>query len=166
MLRLILMRHAKSNWNHPGLADHDRPLNKRGKASAVALGDWMRANDYLPSEVLCSSAQRTGDTVLGLGLESETQIQFTRSLYLSDAHAMRRVLEKATEPTVLMVGHNPGIGEMAELLVQTPPDHDRFDDYPTGATLVCDFDTENWADIKWHTARLVDFVIPRELLAL
>ena len=59
MLRLILMRHAKSDWSHLDLSDHDRPLNNRGKASAAALGDWLRVKSYLPDQVLSSTAART-----------------------------------------------------------------------------------------------------------
>lgn len=165
MLRLILMRHAKSDWNHIGLADHDRPLNKRGKASAKVLGDWLRAKGYIPDEVLCSSAERTGQTLLGLQLGSSPRTTFTRALYHADAQSMLTLLHGATAPSVLMLGHNPGICEFAHRLVDDPPRHDRFSDYPTGATLVCDFDASNWKDVGWFQGIVVDFKVPRELLA-
>lgn len=163
MRRLILMRHAKSDWDHPGLSDHGRPLNTRGTRSARALGDWLRQKGYLPDEVLSSSAERTGQTLLGLGLSSDTPRTFTRSLYLAEAFAMREILSQARGQTVLMLGHNPGICELAHRLVDEPPDHIRFEDYPTGATLVCDFDIENWNEIGWHQGQPIDFIIPREL---
>jgi phosphohistidine phosphatase len=164
MPRLILMRHAKSDWNHPGLRDHDRPLNKRGRASAEALGDWLRAEKYLPDQVFCSSAERTGETLLGLKLDPKPEINFTRALYLAEAAAMMDVLNTATAACVLMVGHNPGICEMAHRLVDAPPDHERFEDYPTGATLVCDFDASSWAEVQWYRGKAVEFVVPRALL--
>ena len=80
MLRLILMRHAKSDWSYAGLDDHARPLNKRGRTSAAALGNWLRHNEYIPDHVLCSSAERTGETLLGLGLDPQTETLFIRGL--------------------------------------------------------------------------------------
>ncbi|MBZ0123364.1 MAG: histidine phosphatase family protein, partial [Roseovarius sp.] len=63
--------------------------------------------------------------------------------------------------TVLMIGHNPGIGWLAQTLVADPPPHPRFFDYPTGATLVAGFDVADWADAG--TGRTVEFIVPREL---
>lgn len=165
MLRLILMRHAKSDWSHLDLSDHDRPLNTRGQASAIALGEWLQSKGYLPDQVFSSTAARTGQTLLGLGLTNAPQIQFVSALYHAEAREMLEVLHLAKDPCVLMIGHNPGICEMAHRLVDDTPLHDRFHDYPTGATLVCDFDGESWADIEWFDGTVVDFVIPRELMA-
>ncbi|MGC3938313.1 SixA phosphatase family protein [Roseobacter sp. EG26] len=163
MLRLILMRHAKSDWGHKGLSDHDRPLNARGTTSAKLLGDWLRAKGYLPDQVLSSSAERTGQTLLGLGFDQPMQTTFTRALYLADADGMLRILQAATGTCVLMIGHNPGISELAENLLNNSVSHDRFFDYPTGATLVADFDAQGWNDIGWHQGQPIDFIIPREL---
>ena len=164
MLRLSLMRHAKSDWDDPLLSDHDRPLNGRGRRSARALGDWMRSRHYQPEQVLSSSAERTGETLLGLELVPTPETIFTRALYLAGPDVMMDVLSTATAPTVLMIGHNPGIGALAQRLAQSPPDHPRFADYPTGATLVCDFEADSWAQIRWHQGQVVDFVVPRELV--
>lgn len=162
MRRLILMRHAKSDWSF-GMPDHERPLNKRGRSSAMALGDWLRAKSYLPDEVLSSSATRTGQTLLGLGLEGDIQIRFLKALYLAEASEMLAVLQSATGQSVLMLGHNPGICEFAHRLVSDPPDHIRFEDYPTGATTIIDFDIPHWAGLGWHQGNVTDFAIPREL---
>ena len=75
MRRLVLMRHAKSSWGDPGLDDHDRPLNKRGKRSAEALGDWLRAQTIVVDEALVSSSART---VTGVPWESEPETIRTR----------------------------------------------------------------------------------------
>jgi phosphohistidine phosphatase len=66
MKRLILTRHAKSAWDDPAMADHDRPLNERGKAAAADLGQWLASRDYIPQEVLCSDAERTRKTWSGI----------------------------------------------------------------------------------------------------
>ena len=68
MKRLILMRHAKSDWGDPMLPDHDRPLNKRGRRAASALGHWMREAGLRPDQILCSSATRTQETCARLAL--------------------------------------------------------------------------------------------------
>ena len=163
MRRLILMRHAKSDWNHPELSDHDRPLNKRGRASAKALGAWLRRKGHAPDQVLCSSSQRTGETLLGLKLDPEPQTSFVRALYHASPEGMMDVLRSAQGTCVLVLGHNPGISFFAHQLLTEHPDHIRFDDYPTGATVICDFAIQDWADVDWRQGQLVDFVIPREL---
>ena len=162
MHRLILMRHAKSDWSF-GTADHERPLNKRGQSSAMVLGDWLRSNNYTPDQVLSSSSTRTGQTLLGLKLDEETPTQFLRALYLADARDMLGVLHGATGHCVLMLGHNPGICEFAHRLVDDPPNHIRFEDYPTGATTIIDFPISDWSELGWHQGAAIDFAIPREL---
>ena len=166
MLRLVLMRHAKSDWSHSDLPDHRRPLNKRGKASARAMGGWLAAKGFIPDQVLCSSAERTGQTLLGLGLPKSTACAFTDGLYHAEASHMLHILQhQGTGRTVLMVGHNPGICEMAHRLVTDPPAHARFFDYPTAATLVCDFPISIWDEAYWVQGQGVDVAIPREVMA-
>lgn len=158
---LILMRHAKSSWDTPMLDDHDRPLNKRGRKSAQALGDWMALEGFLPDQVLCSTAVRTQETFRGLDIALEPELR--PDLYHADPSDMLAVLKEANGRTVLMIGHNPGIAAFAQALVAEDPDHDRFEDYPTGATLVVRFDIEDWGKLVPGTGAVVDFVAPREL---
>ena len=162
MLTLILMRHAKSDWGAPDLSDHDRPLNDRGRASAKAMGRWLKERGYLPDEVLSSSSRRTMETFEGLGLD--VPVSFTRDLYHASALGMLEVLREAEKPSVLMLGHNPGIANFAGNLVAVPPDHPRFGDYPTCATLVARFDLPAWSEVDWGDGTAVDFAIPRELM--
>jgi phosphohistidine phosphatase len=63
---LILIRHAKSDWEHPALDDHDRPLNARGQRSAPRIGAWLAAQGLAPDAVLCSTARRTRETWQGI----------------------------------------------------------------------------------------------------
>lgn len=160
---LILTRHAKSSWEHPGLEDHDRPLNKRGERSAAALGDWMRDKGWIPDEILCSSARRTRETCAGLKL-GEIPTTNTRDLYHATGNQMLRVLSRASGNTVLMLAHNPGIGSFAAELAGKPPKHPRFADFPTGATVVLEFDVDDWSRAGWRSGKVLDFAIPRELL--
>jgi phosphohistidine phosphatase len=164
MKRLILMRHAKSDWSAKGASDHDRILNARGRDSATALGDWLRSKGYVPDEVRCSSAARTGETLQRLALPETTEVHFTRALYLAEAEDMLPELKKATGDVVLMLGHNPGIADFASRLLRDPPYDDNFQLYPTGATLVADFDVKDWSDVAWESGEMRVLVVPRDLI--
>jgi phosphohistidine phosphatase len=163
MKRLILMRHAKSDWSGEALVDHDRSLNARGRTNAADLGDWMRAHDVLPDEVFSSSATRTAETYARLKLPQGIKPTFTKKLYLASLDQILTILHRATGRTVLVLGHNPGIGMCAHDIIAAPPDHPQFIGFPTGATLVADFDIDKWSDLRWGTGRVAHFVVPRGL---
>ena len=159
--RLILTRHAKSAWDDPALSDHDRPLNDRGRRSARALGDWMASRGYEPEEVLCSSAHRTQETwamVAGAPLEVRPVLRIESGLYHASADRMLAILKTATHPTVMMLGHNPGISEFAAILPARPPLDPDFRRYPTCATLVVDFQVESWSQVEAGQGSVMDFV--------
>lgn len=158
---LILTRHAKSSWDDPMLDDHDRPLNARGQKSARAVGAWLLDKGYAPDEVLCSTARRTRDTLAEMGLDG-TPV-FREDLYHVTANQILRVLSGANGKTVLLLGHNPGIAQFAAEILEQPPDHPRFEDFPTCATLVARFDIDNWQRLAWRSGKALDFTIPREL---
>lgn len=160
--RLILMRHAKSSWDDPRLDDHARPLNSRGERSARAMGDWLRHRGDVPDMVLSSDARRTRETAALLGFGADAQ--FTDRLYHASAGTMLEVLRGASGDCVLMIGHNPGIADLAERIVSEPPDHPRFFDYPTCATLIVEVPQGSWDAVAFGNARVLDFVTPRELL--
>lgn len=159
---LILTRHAKSSWDSSAPSDHARPLNKRGRHSAAALGNWLRDTQRLPDQVISSSSQRTRETHQLMELTAPAS--FTERLYHASAELILSALREASGQRVLMLGHNPGIGEFAHKIVTNPPDHSRFEDYPTGATLVVEFATDDWSTINWGMGRVLDFTVPRELL--
>jgi phosphohistidine phosphatase len=163
MKRLVLMRHAKSDWSG-ATSDHDRPLNARGRASATALGEWLRAQKIAPDTVLCSTATRAAETLKGLALGPGTDVRFTRDLYLADPETILATLRAASGDTVVIIGHNPGIGTMAGMIIETLDDGG-ITDYPTGATLVATFNFEDWADVKWRMGTMDQFVVPRDLPA-
>ncbi|MBK4214930.1 histidine phosphatase family protein [Paracoccus caeni] len=159
--RLILTRHAKSAWDDPALADHDRPLNDRGRRSARELGDWMASRGYEPEEVLCSSSQRTKETwstVAGAPLEVRPLVRIEPGLYHAGPEQMLTILRTATHPTVMMIGHNPGIAEFASMLPARPPLDPDFRRYPTCATLVVDFQIDSWSEIAPGLGSVMDFV--------
>lgn len=166
-LRLILTRHAKSDWDNPLDTDHQRPLNARGRRSAPLIGRWLAANNYLPREALVSDAARTRETfaLLSAELPQPVPVEFDSTLYLASATVMLRRLQRANAPIVLMLGHNPGIAELAAMLLRMPVADTDFQRYPTGATLVADFDIAQWSELRGHTGEMVNFTTPRRLEA-
>lgn len=161
-LQLILMRHAKSAWDDPTLDDHDRVLNHRGCDSADALGDWVRSTDLHPDLVLCSTAKRTQETFARLRLD--VPLRLSAALYLASEDLMMDLIQAQPVRNLMMIGHNPGIAELARLLVRKAPPHRRFRDYPTGATTVIQFDASDWGQVRFGTGRVEHFVIPADLL--
>lgn len=164
-LRLILIRHAKSDWSVKGQGDHDRALNLRGARQAPQIGEWLASRGYIPGQILCSDARRTRETLdlilphLGDG----PQVLHLDSLYHAPAELMLEHLHKAQDPVVMMVGHNPGMAEFAAQLAHVPPRHQRFSDYPTGAVTVLDFNLPTWAEITLGSGAVRDFVIPGDI---
>jgi phosphohistidine phosphatase len=165
MKRLILTRHAKSAWDDPMMADHDRPLNERGQTAAADLGQWLASRGYVPAEVLCSDALRTRKTWSGIApaLPGTPMLALKPALYHAGPDVMLAVLKHASADTVMMIGHNPGIAEFAARLVASAPLNPEFHRYPTGATTVIDFAHASWADIAYGGGVYVDFIIPREI---
>lgn len=163
MKRLILMRHAKSDWSTNG-DDHARPLNRRGMHSAPAMGDWLRNKGWTPDEILCSTATRTRQTLDLLAL-SDVPTRFERSLYLAEADEIMSEVRTASGDTVLVLAHNHGIAACAHLLVVDWPDHPRFTDYPTCATSLISFRIDAWSDLDVGQGVCDDFAIPRELVS-
>ncbi|EBA18334.1 phosphoglycerate mutase family protein [Roseobacter sp. SK209-2-6] len=159
---LILTRHAKSSWGTSAPSDHARPLNKRGRKSAEALGQWLRESNRIPDQILSSSSQRTRETQELMSVNAPAV--FIERLYHASSEMIFQVLREAEYPTVQLISHNPGIAAFAHAIVTSPPEHRRFDDYPTGATLIAEFDIDNWSDLAWSSGTVVDFIVPRELL--
>ena len=165
MKRLILTRHAKSSWDDPAIADHDRPLNERGKGAAADLGQWLSSRGYVPGEALVSDALRTWETWSGIEavLKSGATLKLKSALYHAGPNVMLAVLRHAEGDVVAMVGHNPGIAEFAGRLLARAPANPEFNRYPTGATLVVDFEVESWQDVGFGQGIVDDFIVPREI---
>lgn len=161
--RLILTRHAKSAWDDPRLQDFDRPLNRRGLRAALELGEWLNSRGYEPDQVLCSPAARTRETwaaVAAAPLEVMPRVAYPDALYHAGADVMLGVLNGATGDCVMMIGHNPGIAALAAALPARLPVDPDFARYPTGATLVVDFDAPDWSGATPGQGSVLDFFIP------
>lgn len=160
-LTLILTRHAKSDWGDAGLDDHDRPLNQRGLRDAPRIGRWLKENDLYPQHALCSSARRARETLDGIAPDVPTII--LSDLYLASPTRIASVLQGASPERQILIAHNPGIASFAAQIVDKAPDHPRFHDYPTAATLIVDFDIDDWSDLTPGSGRVRAFFTPHDL---
>ena len=146
MKTVLFMRHAKSSWKDMTLADHDRPLNRRGREAAPLMGDWLAGLDLFPEIILCSSAKRAKQTVKYLlhTLPFEGDVRFTRNLYHSGPHAYLEELQQLDEgiEIVMIVGHNPG---MEYALEEFTGEWERM---PTAAIAYITFDLTDWREIS------------------
>lgn len=165
-LTLILMRHAKSSWGEPDQDDFDRPLNGRGRKSAPAIAGWLAEKGYLPDIVLVSGARRTVETWERMAphLPETAIMQSAPALYLAEPKVILGVLQSQSAPTVMLIGHNPGIGSLASALASRAPAHPKFLQYPTAATTVFEFDAPTWSSVNPGMGEILDFVVPRDLL--
>jgi phosphohistidine phosphatase len=170
MKTLILMRHAKSAWDDPGRKDIDRPLGARGRKSAPRMGRWLAGEGYRPDLVLCSPARRTRDTLelLEAGLPENVKVEFLGGLYMAAPREMLTEIAKApaAAKTVMLLGHNPGIGSLAGLLAGDGDERalaDMHGKFPTAAVAVLGFDIAQWRDIVPGNGKLIAFQRPRDL---
>ena len=160
--RLILTRHAKSDWDDPSLPDHERPLNARGRRAALLLGDWLASRGHEPEEVLCSPSRRTRETwelAAMAVLETRPLLRFEPAIYEATPEALLGVVRSVQQQTVMLIGHNPSIASFAAMLPARVPLEPAFRRYPTSATLVVDFQIDDWAELQTGTGSVLDFVV-------
>ena len=164
-LTLILMRHAKSSWDDPALDDFERSLNGRGRKAAPAIAHWLVEKGYLPDAVLVSSARRTVETWERMStiMPETATMESNPALYLANSDIIMGVLKSQTSPVIMLIAHNPGIGDFAERVVDRSPKHPKFRRYPTAATTVVEFDATSWDGIKWGQGRTAEFIVPSDL---
>lgn len=167
-LRLILTRHAKSDWDDPLASDHARVLNARGRRSAPLVGQWLAGHGHLPSLALVSDSQRTRETwaLLARELPGPVPVRFLSALYCASPQGILRALSATEESAVMVIAHNPGIGALATDLAVRAPAHPAFTRFPTCATVVLEFDATEWGQVRPHSAQVIDFVVPRDLEAV
>jgi phosphohistidine phosphatase len=168
---LLLLRHAKSAWSDPRLDDHDRPLSVRGERAAQAMADHIARAAPRPDLILCSTAMRTRQTLAPLlkRLGSPTPpVSLENGLYLASEDVLLAHIRAVADgaPTVLLIGHNDGIGQLAANLAGSGPSDalaQLREKYPTGALAVLRLADGAWSDLKPGAAKLVDFIRPRDL---
>lgn len=174
MRQLLLLRHAKSSWDDPRLSDHARPLNARGRRAAVAMGATMRDLGLAPDIVLVSSARRTLQTLEALApLEGSPLIEPMDDLYLAAWPSLLTVLRgvRETARSVLLIGHNPGLHDLAMALAGpaamaagSPMTRRLAEGYPT-ATLTEFALALSWGGLDGGGGRLLRVLSPADLPA-
>jgi phosphohistidine phosphatase len=172
MHQLLLLRHAKSSWDDATLPDRDRPLNKRGRRSAAAMRQALHQLGLAPDLVLVSPARRTRETLAGLEPWDETPlVESVEVLYLATAQQMVLVMRGVPETvrSVLLIGHNPGLHELAVLLSGAAHADDPSglakrlaEGFPTGALAELSI-AGSWQQLDAGSGRLVRFLAPRDL---
>ncbi|MFB0613307.1 SixA phosphatase family protein [Aurantiacibacter poecillastricola] len=167
MKRLGLMRHAKSDWDDLSLRDFDRGLNERGRKGARLMGKHIRQQGGSWDMIIASPAERVKRTLAAS--ELPFPVEFDERAYLADSTTLMQILsEKAGDAdAVLMLGHNPGLQELALDLVAPEAEGDLFGEvltkYPTAAYAVLELAIDDWADIESGCGKLVYFARPRDL---
>lgn len=170
MRRLILLRHAKSDWAASGQRDIDRALAERGRRAAPLMGQYLARQALRPDKALVSSARRTRETweLIAPAFDVAPPVVYDSRLYEASPKTLIEVVREAPDSahTLLLVGHNPGIQQLAELLIATGDIRTRqslLEKFPTAALAIIEFAVDRWRDVEAHTGRLDRFVTPRAL---
>ena len=162
MKRLILVRHAKSDWTHQDILDVDRPLNQRGYEDAYFMSSVYASSFNLPELIVVSPAVRTFSTALifakafNLNLSS---IQINEALYEANEDTLLRQIYNLPDSfeTVMMVGHNPGIGNLLNTLSEN-----NFENFPTCGIVILEFQILSWLKINEVKGECIFHAFPKE----
>ena len=170
MKKLILLRHAKSDWNDPVPRDFDRPLNGKGRRAARAVGQHAREIGITFDRIVASPAVRVIETLdeFASGYGKMPERSFDRRIYLASAQTLLEVIQDADDQAraVLLVGHNPGLEDLVFLLVPEGEDEAREqveEKYPTASIAEITLAVDHWADADIGSGTLDRFTRPRDL---
>jgi len=159
--RLLLLRHAKSSWADPGLADFERPLNERGRECASFMGLLIAQRGLAPELILSSPALRARETseLLKSASKNEARLVYDERIYEASPHSLRQVVAGVDDEfdNVMLVGHNPGFEGFVTLLTG---DHESM---PTATLAVIELDSSNWADIAPGSGKLAEIIRPKDV---
>ena len=162
MKRLYLVRHAKSSWKNPDLADFDRPLNKRGKRDTPAMANRLKEQGVSPDLILSSPAKRALKTARVIARATgypKKKIRTDRSIYSDGQSAILELLRSLDHAIseVMVFGHNPDLTVLAEDLSGY-----RVSNIPTCGIFCVDFDIDAWQDLTADKGRFVSFDYPKK----
>jgi phosphohistidine phosphatase len=166
---LYLLRHAKSSWDDPTMADHDRPLARRGRRASKTMAEHLRSERITPALVLCSSSARTRETLArvsaGFDGESNVKVETERGIYGASAEELLQRLRLVPDEieSVMLIGHQPGLQDLALELAGGGAHLERLSEkFPTAALVTLKL-PGTWRELSPDSANLVAFVKPREL---
>jgi phosphohistidine phosphatase len=161
MKTLLIMRHAKSSWKHPDLADKDRPLNKKGEKDAPHMGKVLKHEDVIPQIIFTSTAARASKTAEAVAekIGYKKEIIYMDSLYLAEPSAIVEALQDTPDDIkrVLVVGHNPGVEGLAQILTG------KVDSLSTSAITCIKLPIDTWKELTLKVeGKLVHIWTPRD----
>jgi phosphohistidine phosphatase len=174
MRRLMLLRHAKTETDAPSGRDRDRRLDDRGRSDAAEIGGWIAAHPPFPDAVLVSSATRTQQTwdIAWTAMKDvvpQPHVELLPELYGADPLqilAAVRSASTADAQRLMVVGHNPGMHELALALAGSGDaacGKALAANLPTSGLAILDFAVDDWADVAFRRGRLESFVSPKLL---
>jgi phosphohistidine phosphatase len=170
MRRLILLRHAKSDWSESGKPDRARTLSQRGMRAAPLIGRYLAEHDLVPHHAIVSVAERTRQTwqLLGEAVTAPPRVVFDDRIYeAAPADILAAIADAPGSATrLLVVGHNPGLQTLALMLAGSGSGKARkalLEKYPTGGLAVIDFDLPDWSALSPGSGRLERFITPRAI---
>ena len=164
MKTLILIRHAKSSWKFPELKDMERPLNKRGLNDAPLMGKILKGLNLMPDLIMTSPAVRASSTAKVIAQEvgfNENQIVTEENLYLESKSRLLKEINKLDDrfSTAFIVGHNPGLTELANSLTG-----ESIDNIPTCGIFAVSIDAKKWSKFKEAKKNFLFFDYPKALV--
>lgn len=162
MKTLLILRHAKSSWKDAALADHDRPLNKRGKQDAPRMGKFLRAQNLVPDRIISSTAKRARKTATAVAkaCRYESKVELTSEFYHAGPGAYLAVLQNVQDDDqrVMVVGHNPGMEALVAHLTGS------METMPTAALAHVALPIKQWTELNYETqGELLDLWRPKAL---
>jgi phosphohistidine phosphatase len=174
MRRLMLLRHAKTEHDAPSGRDQDRRLDDRGRNDAAQIGGWIRRHPPFPDSVLVSPAVRAHQTweIVWANMKDlapQPKVELVSELYGADSSQLLQIVRAAAATDLrrlMLVGHNPGMHELALALAGSGDAAGRkalADNLPTSGLAVFEFAVDDWADVAFRRGRLVLFVSPKVL---
>ncbi len=163
MRTIYLVRHAKSSWKNPGLADFDRPLNKRGKRDAPFIGDLLNKKDINPDIILSSPAKRAKKTAIEIAKKLEyplKEIIYKEEMYEASDMELLKLMKKIDEniSAVMMFAHNPGLTQLNNYLSKN-----YIDNIPTCGAVALEFNCK-WNEVDKDAGKFVFFEFPKKYL--
>jgi phosphohistidine phosphatase len=163
---LYLLRHAKSSWADPTLADRERPLAQRGRRDAKRVAKHLRRLGCEPELVLCSSAARTRETVeLLRPALGDSTVMLEEELYAASTDELLARIRLVPDPvaSVMLIGHNPGLHQLALALASAGDELERLEaKFPTAALATLAF-SKSWSRLAPAEATLAAYVVPKQL---
>jgi phosphohistidine phosphatase len=165
MKKLIIVRHAKSSWDNPDLDDFDRPLNKRGLKDAPRMGKRLKEKHITPDIMLSSPAERALATCQAIATVlqfDQSKIKTDKRLYHANEDQILDVIRslkdspRDSEEVVMIFGHNPGLTEFANALL-----NETIDNIPTCGIVAAELPVERWQNVTFGCGEMLFFDFPK-----